>query len=177
MKPKSSVLLLVCCFYFATTSIAQSNIFLKLDGIDGPVTQKGFEKWIQVTGVEQATTNAVTMGGSGGSASVGKVKFSEFRVKKAIDKTSPLLLLNTSSGKHIPKATIVFTGFDGIATYTITLTDVILTGVTTISECNPPCKTSEMVTIAFGKAEWVFKDKAGVITKGGWDAVRNTAIN
>jgi type VI secretion system secreted protein Hcp len=172
-------MIIPCIFYCLCITInisGQQTIFLKLDGIEGNTVHKDYKGWIQVTGLEQSTSNAISFS-TGGGAGAGKVKFGEFIIKKAIDKTSASLLLNTATGRHLRQAVVAFAGFDGIATYTITLSDVVLSGITTSSECKPNCITTEQVSLSFAKTEWVYKDKNGTITKGGWDTVRNTAIN
>lgn len=175
MKKETYPFLLALCLLLFSNANSQSSIYLKLDGVEGTVLHKDYKGWIQVTGLEQSASNTVVFGGGGGAVG-GRARLTEFRIRKAIDKTSPLLLLHTSSGKHLPKATIAFAGFDGTATYTINLTDVILTGVTTVADCTPGCKTNEQVLVSFAKAEWTFKDKTGAITKGGWDTLRNLAF-
>ena len=161
------------CMLLVNTTSGQSSIFLKLDGIEGESTRKGYEKWIEVIGMDQSTTQSGSFAGGGGA---GKVKFGEFKIVKLVDKASPFLLLITAQGKHLRQATLVFTGSDAVSNYTITLSDVLLSGVATSSECNPVCKTTERVSINYSKIEWVYKDRNGGITKGGWDLKQNISI-
>jgi type VI secretion system secreted protein Hcp len=156
------------------TTSGQNSIFLKLDGIEGESTRKGYEKWIEVIGMDQSTTQSGSFAGGGGA---GKVKFGEFKIVKLSDKSSPILLLVTAQGKHLRQAVLVFIGSDGVSNYTITLSDVLITGVATSSECNPNCKTTEQVSINYSKIEWSYKDRNGGVAKGGWDLKQNTSIN
>lgn len=74
--------------------------FLKVAGIDGESTKKGFEKQIELehfawTVSQNATMHSGTTGGSSGKATVTDISFG-----KKLDKSSPSLLQGCLKGTH-----------------------------------------------------------------------------
>jgi len=113
-------------------SQAAFDMFLKVDGIDGESLLKGHEKEIDVLAWSWGVSTPVTI--SGGGTSAGKANFTDISFTKYADSASPLLMLSTARGTHIP--TVVFTvmksGAAGLANYyRITLTEVLVTSVST----------------------------------------------
>src|SRR6476469_1053948 len=83
------------------TAQADSNeAFVKIDGIVGESKDKSHPGEIAVLSYDQGITNSVSTSGGGGGAS--KPTFSDIRFRKQIDSTSPILMLNTATGKHFP---------------------------------------------------------------------------
>ncbi len=113
---------------------AALDMYLKVDGIDGESATKGHEKEIEVLAWSWGVSNPATtvVGGGGGT---GKAVFTDISFTKYADIASPLLMLNTAKGTHIP--TVVFTVLKtgGAAApvnyYRVTLTEVIVTSVST----------------------------------------------
>jgi type VI secretion system secreted protein Hcp len=175
MKKRS--VLLFAGFILLMTNIcnSQSKTFLKLDGIDGDVTQAGFEHSIAVSGVEQITSNSATVTGAGGGA--GKVSLGDFKIRKQTDKTSPLLMSQIATGRHLRSAVLTTVNLTGGDSYTITLSDVMLTGISSSTECNPACKTVETLTINYRTIIWEYKDRNGKITRFGWDIGQSRPVN
>jgi type VI secretion system secreted protein Hcp len=79
-------------------------IFMKFDGIDGDVTEPGFEKSIEVMSFSWGCSTNVR--NIGGGSSSGKVSFADLAFHKVLDKTSPKLFLGCAQGKHIPMVTL-----------------------------------------------------------------------
>src|SRR5437879_6111259 len=71
------------------------------DGRD-PNNSKAFEIKDFSFGVE----NPTTIGSATGGAGAGKIKFSEFTIKKTVDKASPAFFKVCATGDHFPKATL-----------------------------------------------------------------------
>jgi len=80
-------------------------IYMKIPDIDGDVTVKGREKWIEVLSFSWGMTNsgAHATGGGGGA---GKVVMQDFHFVHAVDKASPKLLRAVCDGRHFPSATL-----------------------------------------------------------------------
>lgn len=76
---------------------ASAAIYIKYDGIDGEVTAKGHEKWIELHSFQWGVSNG------GGSAQPSEVNVSSF-----ISAASPKLFIATVNGTTIPSATIDF---------------------------------------------------------------------
>ena len=82
------------------------DVYLKLDGIDGEGTAKGYEKWIPLTSVRLGVTTAsnAAAGGSGR----GKASATPVVVTKRPDAASVPLFLATANGTFIKKGVIAF---------------------------------------------------------------------
>jgi len=80
------------------------DAYLKLDGVEGEATRKGYEKQLFLESFSWGAHNSQTRVGSG--AGSGKVEISNFTVTKATDKSSAKLFQACCSGKHFPKAVL-----------------------------------------------------------------------
>jgi type VI secretion system secreted protein Hcp len=91
------------------------HVYLQLEGITGESTQKGYEKWINLSSVQfkmsGKTTGFVPPTGGGGGAE--KISFNSFEIAKLFDSSSIPLMINELQGKHYPKGKIVFTRTTG----------------------------------------------------------------
>jgi type VI secretion system secreted protein Hcp len=80
--------------------MANTNLYLKLDGIDGESLDQDHVGWIELTGWSFGAHNAATFAvNQGGQAK--QAQFTPFNVQKHCDKSSPILAKNVASGKHI----------------------------------------------------------------------------
>lgn len=84
------------------------DAFLKIDGVEGESTRKGFEKQMEITSFAWGASNPATIGSASGGGGGGKAVASSFNVAKKTDKASPLLLQTLLSGTHYPKAIVTF---------------------------------------------------------------------
>ena len=78
---------------------------LKIKGIDGESTQKGYEKQLQILSYSFDVSNSGSMaiGGGGGS---GKSNFGDFHFTQYMGTSSPLLFQHCATGEHIAEATL-----------------------------------------------------------------------
>ncbi|HMA75462.1 MAG TPA: type VI secretion system tube protein Hcp [Xanthobacteraceae bacterium] len=111
--------------------MAHTDMFLKLDGIDGESQDDKFKDWIEVHswnwGVHQAHT-AHTGTGRGHS----KASFQELHFSADLTKASPKLFKACAKGDHIKKAKLVVRKAGGdqpLEYFTIEMEDVIPTNV------------------------------------------------
>jgi type VI secretion system secreted protein Hcp len=82
------------------------DTYLKLDGVEGEVTTKGFEKQIEIYSFSWGASNPTTVSPGGGGLGAGRVSVSSFNIMKKSDAASPKLFQSCCTGKHIPKATV-----------------------------------------------------------------------
>lgn len=82
-----------------------SDIFLKLDGIDGEAQDEKHKDEIEVLSYSFGVTNAGT-GGLGKGSGAAKADFSDLSITKHTDKASPGLFVACASGKHIASGTL-----------------------------------------------------------------------
>jgi type VI secretion system secreted protein Hcp len=78
---------------------SNSDIFLKIDGIEGSSKSKSYEKWIQLESFSWGLTNAGTQH-SGGAGSSGKVSLQDFSLAKLPDASTTDFIQNGATGKH-----------------------------------------------------------------------------
>ena len=78
--------------------------FLKIDGLDGESTRKGFEKQLEIKSFNWGAANSVTIGSGGGGA--GKVSVTTFNISKNTDAASPRLFQSCCNGTHYAKALV-----------------------------------------------------------------------
>jgi type VI secretion system secreted protein Hcp len=82
------------------------DAFLKIDGVDGESTRKGFEKQTEIQSFSWGATNPATMSSASGGAGGGKATLTSFSVTKKTDKASPLLFQACLEGTHYAKASV-----------------------------------------------------------------------
>lgn len=169
---------------FAVPAFAASDYFLELDGIPGESKDQAHPAVIQVESFSFGASNSGIVGGGGGGAGTGKVSFSDISFSKVIDKTSPLLYLNTANGKILKKATLFVRRTISNAAldyYTVTLSDALLTRVQTSGQGD--ALPRESFSLSFSKIEISYipqkadgsLDKLNPV-KSGWDVVSNKAL-
>ncbi len=88
---------LSCGLLLAGFHPASGQIFLRLDGVTGSVTDTNRFGWMALNSLQQGVSRSITSsGGSGRTAS--PPSFSEFTVSKLLDSGSPLLALLAAGG-------------------------------------------------------------------------------
>ena len=152
------------------------DAFLKISGVEGETSKKGFEKQIEISsfnwGVSQTTT--AHGGSSGGTA--GKAHVQDISFTKTIDKSSPTMIQGCMKGMTFRKTT----GDVQMPYLIYTLTDCVLSSYS-ISASNGSEEMHEHFALNFTsiKMEYVVQEKGG--TKGGqntatWDVTTNAPI-
>jgi type VI secretion system secreted protein Hcp len=92
--------------------MAKTNIYLKLEGIDGESIDEDHKQWIEITKFTWGTSNGATFAiGQGGQATQGHVE--EISIDKFCDKSSVTLFKNCTTGRHIPSGIISCLKLDG----------------------------------------------------------------
>jgi len=91
----------------ATTSGTAYDIYLKLDGIDGESTLKGYERWIALSSAQISVSNTRIVSGGGGSTA-GRATAGPLFITKSPDAATVKLFLATASGTHIKKGVVAF---------------------------------------------------------------------
>ncbi|MEA3213492.1 MAG: type secretion system secreted protein Hcp [Chthoniobacter sp.] len=100
-------LFLVLPVFTSAQTVPTTQLFLKLEGLEGESVQPGHLKEIDALSFSFGTgQTGLTM--AGGTASPAKAQFSPLQVIKRPDKASPMLFLNCAIGKVIPTARITF---------------------------------------------------------------------
>ena len=146
--------------------MAQGDMFLKIEGIDGESQDDRHKNEIQIDSFSLGAANS----GSGGSnlgSGTSKVKVEDIHFTKQIDKASPNLFINCCSGKHIPTAvlTVRKAGENPQDYFTITLTDVLISSHS-ISGHDGGGMPSDTFSLNFSKIKHEYKTQTASGTLG-----------
>jgi type VI secretion system secreted protein Hcp len=131
---------------------SNTNIFLKIDGVDGESVAKGHTKEIEVISWSWSGGNPASFDmGTGGS--LGRVKLDQLRIVKPVDRSSPILWSFLCRHFYPEKAVLTClkaSGENPLDYLTITLRPCIVTGITVEEkgENRPP---EETIHLAFAK--------------------------
>ena len=147
--------------------MAQGDMFLKIDGIDGESQDDKHKNEIQIGSFSFGAANS----GSGGSnlgSGTSKVQVQDIHFTKQIDKSSPNLFINCCSGKHIPTAvlTVRKAGENPQDYFTITMTEVTISSHN-ISGHDGGGMPSDTFSLNFSKVKHEYKTQSADGTLGG----------
>jgi type VI secretion system secreted protein Hcp len=153
------------------------DYFLKIDGIPGESTDSKHNGEINILSWSWGETQATGPGPGGG---VGKVSMQDFRISKAVDKTSPKLMLACASGQHIKDAVLSCRKVGGIPKdfLTITLTAVTVSSYEIAGNSGAAIDPTDQFALHFAKIEFNYAQQKpdgtmGASTQAGWDVKNN----
>ena len=81
------------------------DAYLKLEGVEGEATRKGYEKQLFLDSFSWGATQPVQKG-AGSGAGAGRVSISDFNVTKHTDKSSAKIFAACCKGQHFKTATV-----------------------------------------------------------------------
>ena len=146
-----------CAVIAAPTAVqAASDIFLKLDGIEGESTHKDHKGEIEVLSWSFGLTRPIA-NGPGMSRAASKMCASDIAVMKILDKSTPAIITNMVTGKAIPKGTLTFvqSGSESPQPYlTIELTSILVSSYQASGSGETPV---DSVSLHFGTAKMSYK--------------------
>jgi type VI secretion system secreted protein Hcp len=154
------------------------DAFIKIDGVDGESTRKGFEKHIEILSFSWGASNPTTIG-SGGGGGAGKVSLSSFNIMKVTDAASPGLFQACCTGKHFPKAKAVLhkAGGDEAVDYLVyEFEKVFVESIQWSGSSGGDDRPTESLSLAFGKVTITYTPQTETGAKGSpvvasWDAM------
>jgi len=127
-----SLAVFVALVAIPASGLAAPSGNMRIEGITGGATERGREGTIEVIEPRHSVTAAVD---SSTGTRAGAVRHTPITIVKQIDRSSPTLLRACSTGQHFPTVTIRLyearSGGSEVNYYTITLQNVIITGVST----------------------------------------------
>ena len=156
-----------------------SEIFLKLPGIDGEATTKGFESWIQLLSYTEGLSQPHSAQVGTGSGA-GKADWIEFQFSKVTDKSTPKLKEACAKGTHIQDAKVVIreAGGDSPVEYGLyEFKDIMVTHISTSGQ-DGGGKTMDSGTFAYSgyKTTYQSQDEKGAKkdkVEFAWDIKQN----
>jgi type VI secretion system secreted protein Hcp len=128
-----------------------SDIFLKVDGINGEATDVNHQNEIEVVSWSWGVSEVFITSGSGGVIG-GKPKVGDFVISKQLDRASPNLLRACLTGKHINEVVLTQrkAGAGKPNFLSITLQDVLISSLND-TDTGVAARATESVVFAFGK--------------------------
>lgn len=159
-------------------SAAQVDYFLKLDGVEGESTDDRHKGEIDIESFSWGVSNQGSFAGGGGGGA-GKATFQDFHFTKVIDKSSPILMVNTASGKHMKEAILIGMNQNGEKFLEIKLTDVLITSYQQSGDTGGP--PQDQFSLNFAKIEYSYfpqgpDGQTEAPVKGGWDLKANKKV-
>jgi type VI secretion system secreted protein Hcp len=161
--------------------MAQSDYFLKIDGVQGEATDDKHKNEIDVLSWSWGESNAATFG-SGGGGGAGKVQMQDLHFTMKVSKASPVLMLSCASGKHIAKAELFARKAGGAQEeyMKFTLSDVMVSSYQTGGSGGDVVPVDQ-VALSYSKIEMEYKpqDAKGAMgspVKAGWDRAKNVKV-
>lgn len=93
------------------SNYADAAAYIKFDGIDGEVSSRGHDGWIDIISVSHSISRGAES--SATARSSGIASFSDIVITKELDKSSPKLAEAVSSGRMIPMVAFELTSASG----------------------------------------------------------------
>ncbi|MDT0681939.1 type VI secretion system tube protein Hcp [Roseicyclus sp. F158] len=139
------------------------DMFIKINGIKGEAQDKTHKDEIDVLAWSFGMSNSGSTHIGGGSGA-GKANFQDISFTKYIDKSSPILAMHCSNGKHIPDAKLVCrkAGENPLEYLIIDMKDILVSSVS-LGGSGGEDRLTENVTLNFGsfKYKYVEQTKTG----------------
>ena len=161
MKIKKILVVLVCFTAFSLRSLAASDMFLEMDGIQGEAQDKGHAGAIQVLGWAFEMSNTLSTS-SGGGAGVGKVAVHDISITKWVDKATTDLMKACATGQHIKKAVLFVrkSGERPVEYLKVTLEDILISGLS-INGNRSDDRPTESISLNFSKFKVEYTQQGG----------------
>ncbi len=161
----------------------QEDFLLQLEGIKGESRDAKYPDQIEVESWSFGLSQTGSFGYGGGGGGSGKVQFQDLSFMTKMSCASPKLQMACVSGQHIPKAVLTCrkAGGQQMPFYTVTLTDVLVSGYTVKAEDEAARLPLDYVTLNFAKIEVAYSQQGstggvGAAVKAGWDLNRNAPV-
>jgi type VI secretion system secreted protein Hcp len=162
-------------FQFVTPAEAAAvDYYLKLGDIKGEAADSRYKDWIDVESFSFGVSSTGTMGSGGGGGAgkgAGKASFGALSLVKALDKSTPLLMLECASGKHFPTAELVLVK-SGSEIMKWTLSDILISSYQIDGKDTTP---TDSFSLNFAKIVVEYNSATGPV-KVGWDIKANKRI-
>jgi type VI secretion system secreted protein Hcp len=145
-----------------------ADYFLKIDGIDGESTKKGFENQIEIESFSWGATQSTSQATGSGSGS-GKVDMQHFSFTTKINKSSPKLMVACATGQHIPSAILTARKAGGKQEEYLKwkLSDIVVSSYQTGGSAGSDTVPTDQFSLAFSKIVTEYKPQDA---KGGLGA-------
>ena len=150
-------------------------IYMKFDSINGEVTAKGKEKWIEVLSFSWGVSNSSSAGSAGGGGA-GKASFQDLHFVQNTQSSSAPLLKACATGEHLKQALLTFHKGGGQSNeyLKIKLEDVLVSSYQAGGAEGSNNETpSEEISINFAKIEFDYTVPDGTLSSFNFDVRAN----
>jgi type VI secretion system secreted protein Hcp len=142
------------------------NAYLKIDGRPGPSTSK--QDYIDVLSYSfgATQTHVIGPGSSGGAARAGRADVSNLTITKVLDKTSPLLFDDCTTGNYLATVDLIYDkpmGDQQEDYFKIHLENALITSIQQSGSDENP---TESISFAFEKVKMSYNPEEGGKLKG-----------
>jgi len=156
-----------------------ADYFLKIDGIpEESAADSKHSGEISILSWSWGETQPVAPGPGGGGG--GKVSMQDFRFSKAVDKSTPKLMLACASGQQIKDAVLSCRKAGGTSQdfLAVTLTEVTITSYEMAGNSGAAIGTTDQFALHFAKVQFNYLQQkpdgtTGERTHAGWDLTNN----
>ena len=162
--------------------MAESDYFLKIDGVAGESVDSKHKGEIELEAFSWGEMSSGGHAGAGG-AGAGKVAVQDLQFVMRYNRASPALLLACANGKHLKSAVLtVRKAGKGQQEYLIyKFTDVIVSSYQTGGSAQETAGPTDQVSLGFAKIEVEYRPQKAdgsldAPVKAGWDVVKNAKI-
>ena len=158
------------------------DAYIQIKDIPGEALDEEHKDWIQVQEIQHAMHQKASPSQDDvGGITAAKAEHEPVRIRKAIDKASPVLAEKCSSGEHIPTVTIEMlraSGKSRVKFIKIELAEAIVSDIAVAGQANGEAVPSEWISLRYGKIKWTYMSHGrdgnpGATTPGGWDLTKN----
>lgn len=138
--------------------MADSDYFLKIDGIEGESTDDKHKNEIDLLSFSWGATNT-GIGHAGGGHGAGKVSMQDFHFTMKANKASPKLMLACATGQHIKKGVLTVRKAGGKQEMylIVTFTDLLISSYQTSGSGAPDVVPTDQISLNFSKIEFDYK--------------------
>ena len=147
--------------------------FMKMGEIKGESTAEGHEKWIDVLSIDWGFKREQNPAGGGRS---GRLEFHDLVVVKAVDSTSPSIMLKCAEGARVPRVVLdlPLESSRGVGGIRVVMMNAMVTAVH-IMDSETGERPTEHVSINFTEVKVIYKGPFG-FSEFGWDIMGGTAL-
>jgi len=145
------------------------NIYIKVAGVDGEVTEKGYEKNIGVLSFSHGVSMPINRNHTNVSSPSGTANFQDFTFTHYLDQTTPLWNARVSGGANIASATLTVLEADTdkaaiVPLYTIDFKNIIVASASIGGGIGD--KPVETISFVFHSIKWTYS-KHSQVNPGG----------
>jgi len=157
---------LSCCLLLAKSLPASAQIFLRLDGVTGSVTDTNRVGWMALYSVQYGVGRGISSASNGTNRQVSAPSFSEFTVTKQLDSGSPkvALLAAGGGGNTISNGSIdlVQPGPDQTRYLRINLTNILISSYNLASGGDVPSESVSLSPLMISWNYTSYRDSSGL---------------